>query len=81
MGHNDHIDIELSEAISSLVDDGYLDETEHKKALGIAQQVIHQGFDSLSPKQRACYEAVVEPALEEQAKQQRVNEIINSNPD
>ena len=81
MGWNDHIDMDLSEAIESLVGDGYLDETEHAKALGVAQQVIHQGFESLSPKQRTLYEAVIEPALKKQSEQQRINEIINSNPD
>ncbi len=81
MGWNDHIDMDLSEAIESLVGDGYLDETADAKALGVAQQVIHQGFESLSPKQRTLYEAVIEPALKKQSEQQRINEIINSNPD
>tara|TARA_R100001163_G_C4926200_1_gene104225 strand:+ start:252 stop:473 length:222 start_codon:yes stop_codon:yes gene_type:complete len=73
--------MELSEDIDSLFDDGYLDKMEHAKALGVAQQVIHQGFESLSPKQKALYEAVVEPALKKQGEQRRINEMITSNPD
>ncbi len=51
MGWNDHIDMDLSEAIESLVGDGYLDETADAKALGVDQHVIQQGFASLRHKQ------------------------------
>jgi hypothetical protein len=50
MGFNDHIDFDLHEAIQDLLDEGMLEEG--TPAHGIAQQVIHTGYDSLSPKQR-----------------------------
>lgn len=61
-GFNDHIDWELSESIQDLVDEGLLEDG--TPAHGVAQQVIHSGYDSLSPKQRALYDSVVAPALE-----------------
>ena len=56
MGFNDHIDFDLHEAIQDLLDEGMLEEG--TPAYGIAQQVIHTGYDSLSPKQRTLYDAV-----------------------
>jgi hypothetical protein len=79
MGHNDHIDFELLESINDLVDEGLIEEG--TPAHGIAQQVIHSGYDSLSPKQIFVYEREVIPALEKRAKEIRIIEIINSNPD
>lgn len=78
MGSNDHIDWDLNEAITQLMEDGDLEEG--TPAAGIAQQVIHQGYDSLSTAQKAVYDRVVIPALAKQAEQNRINEIINSNP-
>lgn len=63
MGWNDHVDFELHEAIEMLVEEGYLEEK--TPAYGIAQQVIHQGYESLSDKQRWVYNSVVVKALED----------------
>jgi|HubBroStandDraft_4_1064222.scaffolds.fasta_scaffold241787_1 hypothetical protein len=60
MSVNDY-DVELYEAVQDLVEEGLLEETDN--AYGVAQQVIHQGYDSLSPKQRGLYNALVIPAL------------------
>lgn len=79
MGYNDHIDFELHERIEELVDEGEIEEG--TPAYGVAQQVIHQGYDSLSSKQRALYDAVVGPALERLAKEHKMRQIINSAPD
>jgi hypothetical protein len=57
MGWNDHIDFELHEAIVDLVDEGYLEEG--TPAYGVAQQAIHSGYESLSPKQRYIYDTVM----------------------
>jgi hypothetical protein len=65
MGWNDHFDFELYDIICELVDDGELEKG--TPAYGIAQQVIHQGFDSLSPKQRYIYVTRVEALLNKQA--------------
>lgn len=61
MGWNDHVDFELYEAISDAVDEGYLEEG--TSAYGIAQQVVDQGYDSLSDKQKWVYDNKVLPAL------------------
>lgn len=79
MGHNDHIDFELHDAIQDLVDEGLLEEG--TPAYGIAQQVITQGWNSLSDRQRWVYEKHVEPLLKKRGKELRIQEIINSNPD
>ena len=79
MGFNDHIDFDLHEAIQDLLDEGILEEG--TPAYGIAQQVIHTGYDSLSPKQRTLYDAVVIPALTERGEELKNMQISNSNPD
>lgn len=79
MGHNDHIDFELYDRIQDLIDEGGLEE--NSDAHGVARQVIHQGYDSLSPKQRTLYDAVVVPALKRRGEEMEVNRIMNSNPD
>ena len=61
MGWNDHVDFELYEAVSDAVDEGYLEEG--TPAYGIAQQVVDQGYDSLSDKQKWVYDNKVLPAL------------------
>jgi hypothetical protein len=50
-------------------------------AYGVAQQVIHAGYDSLSPKQRTLYDAVVVPALNKRGGELDVQRIIALNPD
>ena len=47
-------------------------------AFGIAQQVIHDGYDSLPPKQRTLYDAVVIPALKRRGEELRMIRITNS---
>jgi len=61
MGHNDHIDLELHDDIEDLVAEGLLDA--ESDAYGVAQQVIHRGYDSLSEKQRAVWDLHVGPRL------------------
>ena len=60
MSVNDY-DEDLHLAIEDLVDCGDLEKGQ--PAYGVAQQVIHQNYESLSPKQQALYDAVVVPAL------------------
>jgi hypothetical protein len=60
MSVNDY-DVELFEAIEDLVAEGELEAG--SDPFGVAQQVIHRGYESLSPKQRTLYDAVVIPAL------------------
>jgi hypothetical protein len=79
MGHNDHIDFQLYDAVRDLVDEGAIEEG--TPAYGVAQQVIHSGYESLRPKQRTLYDAVVGPALAKRAEDARITEIMNSAPD
>jgi hypothetical protein len=72
MGANDY-DAGLFDAIEDLVADGELEQG--TAALGIARQVIHTGYESLSPAQRAVYDSVVIPAL---ARREDENEIIRA---
>ena len=77
MSVNDY-DEELHMAVEELVDSGELEEG--SPAYGVAQQVIHTGYESLSPKQRALYDAVVAPALERLGEKNEVTRIQDSNP-
>lgn len=79
MGSNDHIDFELHDLVEDLVSELML--KRGTPAFGVAQQVIHQGYDSLTSKQRFVYDSVVAPLLKRLGEQHRINEIINSNPD
>lgn len=79
MGYNDHIDWELLELIRDLVDEGEIEEG--TPAYGVAQQVIHSGYESLSAKQRAVYDLNVLPALERRAEELRAIQVANSAPD
>ena len=63
MGWNDHIDFELHEQVEQLVDEGMLEKG--TAGYGIAQQVIHQGLESLSSKQRWVWDQIVSPLFEE----------------
>jgi hypothetical protein len=54
-------DEELYEDIQDLLERGDLDKG--APAYGVAQQVIHRGYDSLTRMQRGLYDAVVVPAL------------------
>lgn len=79
MGFNSRIDFELYDAIQDLLDENLIEEKSPEH--GIALRVIDLGYDSLSPKQRTLYNAVVVPALEKRVEEIRVNEIIGSNPE
>jgi len=79
VGHNDHIDMDLHYAITDLVDEGYIEDK--SPAYGVAQQVIHSGYDSLSQKQRILYDSVVVPALSERGKEIKMIHITNSAQD
>jgi hypothetical protein len=78
MSVNDY-DEDLYEAIRDLVDEELL--KEGTPPYGVAQQVIHQGYNSLTPKQRTLYDAVVIPLLIERGKELRAIEIVNSASD
>lgn len=72
MGWNDHVDFELHDTISDAVDEGYIEEG--TSAFGVAQQVIHSGYDSLTDKQKWVYDNHVEPALKRLFKQREAEE-------
>jgi hypothetical protein len=61
MGWNDHVDFELYEMISDAVDEGYIEEATPE--YGVAQQVIHQGYDSLTDRQKWVYDNRILSAL------------------
>lgn len=79
MGHNDHIDFGLYEAIQDLIEEGIIGEKDN--AAGVARQVIHSGYDSLTAKQRTLYDKVIVPALEKRNEEIRVIQILNSAAD
>lgn len=49
------------EALSTLADMGYLDKD--SAAFGIAQQYFHEGYDSLSSKQKHLFDKHVTPVI------------------
>jgi hypothetical protein len=61
MGHNDHIDEELSELLEQLIEDGEI--KEGTAAFGITKLVIDGGLAVLSDKQRHVYDKFVAPLL------------------
>jgi hypothetical protein len=79
MGFNDHIDWDLVASLQDLVEEGELEEG--TPAYGIVQQVIHQGYDSLSSKQLAVYDNIVVPALKRRGEEISIIQTLNSNPD
>lgn len=76
MGWNDHVDFEFYEEIEDLVAEGALEEG--SPAHGVAQKVIHEGYDLLSPDQRWVFDTYVVPALERRKKELRLLEIANN---
>jgi len=72
MGWNDHVDFELYDTITDAVDEGYIEEG--TPAYGVAQQVIHSGYDSLTDKQKWVYDNQVEPALKRLFEQREAEE-------
>ena len=61
------LDFDLHNAIQDLIAEGLLEE--NSEAHGMARRVIHDGYDSLTPAQRAFYDAVVAPALRKRAEE------------
>ena len=77
MGWNDHVDWELNDAIQDLIDEGIL--VEDTAGYGIAQKVIYEGYDSLSPKQQHVYNTHVGQHLAKRQKALEIQRIIDSN--
>ncbi|MDP9523369.1 hypothetical protein [Pseudomonas putida] len=79
MGWNDHVDWELNDAIQDLLDEGLLDQ--ETAGYGVAQQVIHEGYDSLTPKQKHAFDKHVGTRLAKRQEELNVRRIMDSNPD
>ncbi len=75
MSVNDYDD-ELYDRITDLVDE--LELEKGSDAFGVAMQVVHQGYRSLTPRQRALYDAKVAPLLERQAEERETKQILDS---
>jgi hypothetical protein len=76
MGWNDHVDWQFHEEIEDLVAEGVLEEG--TPAYGVAQKVIHEGYDFLSQNQRWVFDTYVAPALERRKKELRLLEIASN---
>ena len=76
MGSNGHVDWLLNEEIEDLVAEGALEEG--TPAYGVAQKVIQDGYDLLSPNQRWVFDTYVVPAVERRKKELRLLEIANN---
>jgi hypothetical protein len=77
MGWNDHVDSELDATITDRVEEGYI--VEGTADYGIAQQVIHQGYDSLSTAQKWTFDNRVLISLrrlQEHRKAERLRELV-----
>lgn len=79
MGHNDHIDFELNDALQDLLDENYFDED--SKEYEIVQLIIENGKYSLSDEQQNVFDTTIADALKNRADNIRINDILNSNPD
>jgi hypothetical protein len=78
MGIED-FDYDLQDAIEDLIADGVLDIG--TPAHGIALQVVHDGYESLSDKQRAVFDKHVVPALKRRGERLEIQRRIDSAPD
>ena len=74
MGVADY-DVELYEAIKDLVDQDIL--VKGTAAYGIAQQVIHDGYERLTYAQRVIYNAVVVSALKRREQELKAIRHVN----
>jgi hypothetical protein len=72
MGGEDRTDWRLHELTEEAVAEGLLDAG--SRAYDITQQVIHQGFDSLTPAQRQAYITEAVPALNEMMRRRFIRE-------
>jgi len=61
------LDFDLHNTIQELIAEGLLEE--NASAHSVARLVIHDGYDSLTPAQRALYDAVVAPALRKRSEE------------
>ena len=61
MGLNSHIDVELSDRLEAMIEDGLL--KEGTPAYGIARLVLDGGLGILTDKQRYVYDKFVQPLL------------------
>jgi hypothetical protein len=66
MSGKDRVDWDLHKLAEQAVEAGLLDAG--SRGYDITQQVIHQGFDSLTPAQRQAYIREAVPALNEMAR-------------
>jgi hypothetical protein len=72
MSGEDRTDWRLHELAEQAVEAGLLDAG--SRAYDITQQVIHQGFGSLTPAQRQAYITEAVPALNEMMRRQHIRE-------
>ncbi len=79
MGHNDHIDFELNDALQDLLEENYFDEDSEEYQ--IIELVIDKGKNFLSDEQQNIFETNIADALKDRANDIRINDILNSNPD
>ena len=80
MGGKDRTDLRLHELAEQAVEAGLLDAG--SRAYDLTQQVIHEGFNSLTPAQRQAYIAEAVPALNEMMRRRFVRECSdNDNAD
>lgn len=70
---------ESHELLQDAVDEGMIDEK--SAACGVAKQCIDQGYDSLSPAQRAVYDLQVVPHLKKIAERQEIEDRMRGMPD
>ena len=64
MGFNDHMpDEEFADELEQLALDGYLQKG--TAAFGIAQQVLHRGYSSLTESQQHIYDTQVGPLIKQ----------------
>ena len=80
MGGKDRTDLRLHELAEQAVEAGLLDAG--SRAYDLTQQVIHEGFNSLTPAQRQAYITEAVPALNEMMRRRFVRECSdNDNAD
>ena len=72
-------DYEFQDMLDELIDAGRLEVGTPE--YGIAQRVLHDGSDSLTPKQSYIYNTKVAPHLMAPAKRREIQRILDSNPD
>lgn len=72
-------DYEAHELLQEAIDKGMIEEK--TAAHGVALQCIEDGYDSLSPKQKAVYDLQVQPHLAKLGEQREVAQRIQGMPD